>query len=256
MLDECHLTFMASDYWPKLKQLGHLQVLRCPMILLTATLPPIRLDKLRKVMHILDFCLIRISTACPNIQYMVRRCPDKSILKVVKEMARLRHLGKGERGIFYCTSQDGTKEVAKVLGCPFYHSLSDEKDTAVKKWLEDKGFMAATGALGTGGDNPGIVYVVHIGLPYGMIDFAQESGQGGRAGEDVDSIILLEDLAYKRLEKQDVAELTVDKLAIQRFIQTQDCWRFAMSGYLDKEGQTCAEVGGQLCNCCGEGVVD
>jgi superfamily II DNA helicase RecQ len=42
VLDECHLSFTASDYRPKLRQLGHLQVLRCPMILLTATLPPIR----------------------------------------------------------------------------------------------------------------------------------------------------------------------------------------------------------------------
>jgi hypothetical protein len=29
-----------------------------------------------------------------------------------------------------------------------------------------------------------------------------------------------------------------------------------MSGYLDKEGQTCDEVGGRLCDCCGGGVSD
>ena len=74
--------------------------------------------------------------------------------------------------------------------------------------------MAATGALGTGGDYPRIVYIVHIGVPYGMIDFAQETGRGGRAGEEVDSIVLLEDAEYQRLEKQDAAELTVDELAM------------------------------------------
>jgi superfamily II DNA helicase RecQ len=47
-----------------------------------------------------------------------------------------------------------------------------------------------------------------------MIDFAQETGRGGRAGEDVDSIILLEESVYQRLEKQDAAELTVDELAM------------------------------------------
>lgn len=256
VVDECHLSFTASDYRPKLRQLGHLQVLRCPMILLTATLPPIRLDELREVMHISDFRLIRMSTVRPNIRYMVRRCPNKSALKVVREMARLRGLGKGERGIFYCSSRDGTEEVAKTLGCPFYHSMVDEKNAAVEKWLREEGFIAATGALGTGGDYPGIVYVVHIGVPYGMIDFAQETGRGGRAGEDVDSIILLEDSEHQRLEKQDAAELTVDELAMQRFIQTRDCRRFAMSGYLDEEGQTCEEVGGRLCDCCGGGVSD
>jgi len=236
VVDECHLSFTASDYRPKLRQLGHLQVLRCPMILLTATLPPIRLDELREVMHISDFRLIRMSTVRPNIRYIVRRCPNKSALKVVREMARLRGLGKGERGIFYCSSRDGTEEVGAILGCPFYHSMVDEKDAAVEKWLQEEGFMAATGALGTGGDYPGIVYIVHIGVPYGMIDFAQETGRGGRAGEDVDSIILLEDSQYQRLEKQDAAELTIDELAMQRFIQTRDCRRFAMSGYLDEEG--------------------
>jgi superfamily II DNA helicase RecQ len=256
VFDECHLSFTASDYRPKLRQLGHLQVLRCPMILLTATLPPSRLDELRDVMHISDFRLIRTRTVRPNIRYSVRRCPNQSALKVVREMARLRRLAKGERGIFYCTSRDRTEEVGQILGCPFYHSLVDEKDAAVEKWLQQEGFIAATGALGTGGDYPGIVYVVHIGVPYGMIDFAQETGRGGRAGEDVDSIILLEDSEYQRLVQQDAAALTVDELAMQRFIQTRDCRRFAMSGYLDEDGQTCEEVGGRLCDCCGGGISD
>ncbi|KAH6689945.1 hypothetical protein BKA61DRAFT_457987, partial [Leptodontidium sp. MPI-SDFR-AT-0119] len=43
---------------------------------------------------------------------------------------------------------------------------------------------------------------------------------------------------------------------MQRFIQTRECRRFAMSGYLDEEGQTCEEVGGRLCDCCGGGVSD
>ena len=77
------------------------------------------MDELREVIYISDFRLIRMSTARPNIRYMVRRCPDQSMLKVVKEMARLRRLGQGERGIFYCTSRDGTEEVAQVLGCPY-----------------------------------------------------------------------------------------------------------------------------------------
>jgi hypothetical protein len=58
------------------------------------------------------------------------------------------------------------------------------------------------------------------------------------------------------LEKQDAAELTVDELVMQRFIQTRDCRRFAMSGYLDEEGQTCEEIDRQLCDCDGGGVAD
>lgn len=32
---------------------------------------------------------------------------------------------------------------------------------------------------------------MHVDVPYGMIDFAQESGRAGRAGEDVDSVIVV-----------------------------------------------------------------
>jgi hypothetical protein len=104
VLDECHLSFTASDYRPKLQQLGHLQVLRCPMILLTTTLPPVRVDELREAMHISDFRLIRISTVRANIRYMARRCPNKSVLKLVKEMARLQCLEYGitvHRGVLF-----------------------------------------------------------------------------------------------------------------------------------------------------------
>lgn len=94
-------------------------------------------------------------------------------------MARLRRLGPGERRIFYCSSRDRTEEVTKVLGCSYYYSMVDEKGVAVEKRLTEAGYIAATEALGTGGDYPGIVYIMHIGVLYGMIDFAQETGRGG-----------------------------------------------------------------------------
>jgi superfamily II DNA helicase RecQ len=39
---------------------------------------------------------------------------------------------------------------------------------------------------------PGIVFILHVGMPWSMIDYAQESGRGGRAGERVDSVVLVE----------------------------------------------------------------
>lgn len=54
------------------------------------------------------------------------------------------------------------------------------------------GFMVATSALGTGVDFPRIVFVLHVGMPWSMIDYAQESGRGSRAGGATDSVILVE----------------------------------------------------------------
>ena len=50
----------------------------------------------------------------------------------------------------------------------------------------------AISALGTGVNFPGIVLIVHVGMLWSMIDFAQESGRGGRAGEIVDSVLIVE----------------------------------------------------------------
>ncbi|KAH9203087.1 hypothetical protein DL95DRAFT_399684, partial [Leptodontidium sp. 2 PMI_412] len=116
------------------------------MVLLSATLPPSRLDELRGVMYISDFRLIRMKTVRPTIRYLVRRCPNKGVMTMVKEMAERRGLRPGERGIFYCRSRDDTEEVAKALGCPFYHSMSADRDAAIAKWLSESGFIAATSA--------------------------------------------------------------------------------------------------------------
>ena len=255
VIDECHLTYTASDYRQKLRHLHHLRVLGVSMVLLTATLPPTRVHELIDAMSIQNPIIIRRSTVRPNIRYMVQRCPSKDQLKVACEMARLRKLKKGERVIFYCRSRDQAEGLTKLLGCGFYYSNSVSEETTIL-WMENGGFCAATGALGTGLDFPGIVYVVHIGIPYGMIDFAQETGRGGRNGEDVDSIILLTDLESQKLRKTEAAELSIDEMAVKRFIETKECRRLAMSAYLDEEGKACRDVDGRACDHCGEGIAD
>jgi hypothetical protein len=41
VVDECHLVFTSSDWRPKLAKLKNLRLLPCPIVLLTATLPPV-----------------------------------------------------------------------------------------------------------------------------------------------------------------------------------------------------------------------
>ena len=61
--------------------------------------------------------------------------PNKSLLRLVKKVARLRRLGPGERCIFYCnlSSRDGREKVAKVFGCPYYYSIVGGKDAVIEK---------------------------------------------------------------------------------------------------------------------------
>ena len=82
-----------------------------------------------------------------------------------------------ERGIFYYWSRDLAEELTDALrasgfsNCQHYHSTSDGKDEVTEEWLKKGGFLTATGALGTGVDFPGVIYIVHVRIPYRLIDF-------------------------------------------------------------------------------------
>jgi superfamily II DNA helicase RecQ len=51
-------------------------------------------------------------------------------------------------------------------------------------------WIVATGALGTGVNIEGIVYIVHVDRPYRLTSFVQQSGRGGRNGEVNESTII------------------------------------------------------------------
>lgn len=61
-------------------------------------------------------------------------------------------------------------------------------------WVDGKDgirWIAATSGLGTGVDIRGIVGVIHARQPYGLVDFVQQTGRGGRQeGEVVESVIV------------------------------------------------------------------
>lgn len=67
------------------------------------------------------------------------------------------------------------------------------------------------------------MYIVHVRVPYRMIDFVQETGHGGRSGEAVNSIVLLTDVESQELARKEAAELSIDEIAMKVFIETKGC---------------------------------
>ena len=80
-IDECHLIFTSSDWRPKLAQLRMLRAVACPMILLTATLPPIRVFELETAMEVRCARIIRASTTRRQHRYTVQRCATNQLTK-------------------------------------------------------------------------------------------------------------------------------------------------------------------------------
>jgi superfamily II DNA helicase RecQ len=85
-----------------------------------------------------------------------------------------------------------------------------------------------------------------------MIDFAQESGRGGRVGELVDSVIVVEEGEVERTMKQKEDELDVQAMGM--FIIDSGCRRGLMSSYLDGKHVDCKDIEGAGCDRCGDGV--
>jgi hypothetical protein len=118
-----------------------------------------------------------------------------------------------------------------------------------ERWRLHRG----TSALGTGVDYPDIVYVLHVGVPYGMIDFAQESGRAGRGGDAVDSVILAEKEEVGRPED---ASQSVDESVMRAFVYSKGCRRAIMSSYLDGCEVECRMQDCAACDRCGEEIAE
>lgn len=85
-----------------------------------------------------------------------------------------------------------------------------------------------------------------------MVDYAQESGRGGRAGERVDSVVLVEKGEMERTMKQESGDFDVQAMGV--FIIGSGCRRGLMSGYLDGKRVECNNLETAGCDWCGEGA--
>lgn len=154
----------------------------------------------------------------------------------------------------YYRSKPYCKEIAVELWCAYYHASVVDQAERPKAWLEKSGFIVAMLALGTGVDFPGIVFVLHMGMPWCIINYTQESKRAGQRGEAVDLVVLLEEDDVERKATRDLG--SINTWAMAAFIQARGYWRGTMSKYLDGRRVECADTEGAACNQCGEGLAE
>jgi superfamily II DNA helicase RecQ len=123
MVDECHLVLTARHWRENLLKVKNLRLLGCPIVLLTATLPPLQEAELEASMLVKNATYIRASTVRPNARYFVSWCQRKALestaLTICKRwVARLRRTG--QKGVVYCLSKAQSERIAEELGCTYY----------------------------------------------------------------------------------------------------------------------------------------
>jgi superfamily II DNA helicase RecQ len=254
VIDECHLVFTSTHWREKLLRVKNLRLLGCPIVMLTATLPPLREMELESSMLVRHATYVRASTVRPNARYFVSWCQrgklqDTALVMCKRWAEKLRRTR--QKGVVYCKSKPQCELLAKELGCAHYHADVVDRAERLQAWVEMGGMIVATSALGTGVDFAGIVYILHVGMPWSMSDFAQASGRGGRGGEPFDVVVLVEHGEVEKAIEREKDE--IDVLAMGQFLIGSGCRRELMSSYLDLQGVSCRDIEAAGCDRCGEG---
>ncbi|KAK7583650.1 hypothetical protein V3481_012931 [Fusarium oxysporum f. sp. vasinfectum] len=260
-VDECHTVIMDIGYRAKLGELIGLRRFGCPLVLLTATLPVVLEDWFRGEMLAKSAVMVRDRTVKPNCRYEVqqvkpgRDAVEDRTVEVIKQLDR--DMTGCQKGVIYCRSKSQCEAIADEIGCGFHHSGMSEKDRheARTAWIEGRHtsrWIAATTGLGTGIDIEGIVAVVHMEKPYGLVDFVQQTGRGGRrAGEVVRSIIVHDGRRQREDQHQSFVD-DINQAQMEAFILTPGCRRAVISAFMDgAAGETCKNVDwAALCDRC------
>jgi superfamily II DNA helicase RecQ len=254
VVDECHLLFTARHWRENLLKVKNLRLLGCPIVLLTATLPPVQEGELEASMLVRNATYIRASTTRANARYFVSWCQRRKLedtaLVVCKRWAEKLRQSR-QKGVVYCLSKGQCERMAKEIDCAHYHADVEERGERLQEWVEQGGLIVATSALGTGVDYAGIVYILHVGMPWSMTDFAQASGRGGRGGEGFEVVVMVEHGEVEKRMEQESDDLDVQAMGV--FLIGEGCRRELMSSYLDGVGVKCREMGAVCCDRCGEG---
>ena len=257
VVDECHVTYTDHGWRTELAKLRNLRLLTCPLLLLTATLPPSKEVDLLAIMDLGNATrVVRAPTVQPGISYHVHLVTggQKAVRELVVSLAtrtkqRMERAVEKQRGIVYCLGRQQAEDLARQIGCGHYHSADPGRKAQLDAWLGEGGLITATSGLGVGVDFAAVTFVLHAGMPWSMTDYAQAVGRAARRpGEHAEAVIV----TTPHAPKQRVGDADVQAMA--DFINAPSCRREVMSGYLDGRPIDCGAVpGAARCDRCGEG---
>jgi superfamily II DNA helicase RecQ len=251
VFDECHKLLHDQGFRPKLAAIKDLCV-EVQLVYLTATFPPTMLNAYKDAMCLNEPRFIRLVGHKLRTRYNVLVLDGEQFDQLADEQIQnmLSSCEEMDKVLVFCRSKKMSETWAKRWDCEWFNSDTKNKAEVLESWTS--GLMFATGSLGAGVDIMSIRAVIHVGEPYGMINFDQEVGRGGRGGEMVESLTLLSDDEEMKLRQRKVHTLSQDEKAMHEFLTTNKCRRTGMSVYLNGENHdvTCESLESELCGNC------
>ncbi|KAK6522477.1 hypothetical protein TWF281_003038 [Arthrobotrys megalospora] len=263
IVDEIHQPILDEGF-RDVAALSKLTNLGLQLVCMSATTPPLMLGPICNFFHVSSFQEIRSTTNVRNMQYKVMIVGGRGdvITEVVTYIqalqAQFAALGvqpQKNKILAFCRSCAQVHELRGRLQAYTYEGKMDlgDRKQALEDWDRTGGVMCATTAFGPGVDAKNVVAVVHVGCPYTLVDLIQQSSRAGRDGSPAVNTVICrkpsfrdENYRNRQLWRRESYK------ALNTYITTDKCRRWAISSYMDGNDKVidCVMGGMALCDNC------
>ncbi|KZT32099.1 P-loop containing nucleoside triphosphate hydrolase protein [Sistotremastrum suecicum HHB10207 ss-3] len=260
-LDEIHEALINNKFRSLFDELQQIVSLGCPIIMMSATLPPTSVPQLLNRLNIAEAKIIRKHiTSRPEIRYSTHQTTKEQLPSDVSEFIDSHPCDTDDRALVICSTKKQLEALAKKHGGLIYHSdlTREERELAAAQWhagLEPSHrIMFATKGFGVGVNHKSVRWVLFAGSPQHMIDFDQPAGRAGRDGRPCEVVLIWDSLPH-RFSTSDPEELEHGGFEPMRRLLTNTtrCLRYERGLHIDGVAITCATLVGdhlQLCDRC------
>ncbi|KAE8217712.1 hypothetical protein CF319_g8261 [Tilletia indica] len=266
VFDEAHV-YLHDDYRASTHAVSKATVLpHLRYIFLSGTVAPFLEQTLADRLNLGSLTVVRALTVRPNIKYQVTADDavvmgqdglEDRLIELGVDAVNKHQLESGQGGgvLVICRTREMAYKLGGALSCGVYVSESEgtpEAEAAMdamEQFLKKTtSILVGTSAAGTGIHRDDLRAVIHVGLPWQKVDFAQQSGRAGRDGLRAISSILTH---TTEIRQQQEGHIEQDSFSILDFVTTTGCRRATLSAVLDGDAIGCLAVeDGVLCDNC------
>ncbi|KAF5344300.1 hypothetical protein D9756_011600 [Leucocoprinus leucothites] len=263
-IDEVHEIHAAKDYRPAMKTAQMLRSAGCPIVLMSATIPPPMEPHLIDTLNLIpdNLTVVRASSNRPELEYIIAErvqtdSAHKELLLGIINNEQALSTSLDDRGLVFVSDRAQGYSAAKDLNCGFYHAQlnKNQRQEVVTKWTSGTNrVMVCTTAYSAGNDYPHVRYVIWYGTPFDMITTIQAMGRAGRDGDSARCYIIpLDKIGPKQVE-EDPLDLIGRQAMYDLLWNSNECIRLSLTRFNDGNGVSCDDSKNIKCSFCKDGT--